>query len=84
MKLVRVTSRSDNVEANAGQNRTLHYGMKIAAINSKASEHGVRLLYATINLDQSKITGFKFEHAVTGCSVTPMWPFGPANIPRLL
>ena len=66
MKLVRVSSRADNIEAYSDQDKALHYGIKIASISSQGNEHGVRLFFGTINLEQSKITGSKFDHAAAG------------------
>lgn len=66
MRLIRITSSGGNVEANSGQDKLLHYGIKIASINSQANEYGVQLFYGKIYLEQSKITTTDFDHSVIG------------------
>lgn len=63
LKLVRVTSSRENVQVNsARRNGPLYYGIKIASISSKGTEHGVMLLFATLKMADGTIQDSRYEH----------------------
>lgn len=65
LRLVTVTSPREHIESNWGRKPgPLHYGVKIASISAQGTEHGSKLMFATLKTAGGSINAWTYGHAI--------------------